>query len=153
MPLTLSQTTRYQHDTYTDSQKQKLNETKKQITEYLLAGHIRPSTSTFRAPVLLVKKKDGSMHMCVDYRGLNDITLKNTFPLPRIYDLHDRLGKATYFTKLDLYSGYHQIAIKPGDRTQNSIHITIWYIRIPCYAVWTHQRSCNISISHELSVP
>ena len=92
-----------------------LQETKKQIQEYLEAGHIRPSTSVFGAPILLVKKKDGSMRMCIDYHALNDITLKNTFPLPRIDDLHDRLGKAHYFTKLDLYSGYHQIPIRPGD--------------------------------------
>ena len=92
-----------------------LKETKRQIYEYLDAGHIRPSSSAFGAPVLLVKKKDGSMRMCIDYRGLNDITIKNNFPLPRIDDLHDRLGKARYFTKLDLYSGYHQIPIRPGD--------------------------------------
>ena len=92
-----------------------LRETKRQIYEYLDAGHIRPSSSSFGAPVLLVKKKDGSMRMCIDYRGLNDITVKNNFPIPRIDDLHDRLGKAKYFTKLDLYSGYHQIAIRPGD--------------------------------------
>ena len=92
-----------------------LKETKRQINEYLEAGHIRPSSSSFGAPVLLVKKKDGSMRMCIDYRSLNDITVKNTFPLPRIDDLHDRLGKAYYFTKLDLYSGYHQIPIRMGD--------------------------------------
>ena len=92
-----------------------LKETKRQIYEYLDAGHIRPSSSAFGAPVLLVKKKDGSIRMCIDYRGLNDITVKNNFPLPRIDDLHDRLGKARYFTKLDLYSGYHQIPIRPGD--------------------------------------
>ena len=92
-----------------------LKETKRQIYEYLDAGHVRPSSSSFGAPVLLVKKKDGSMRMCIDYRGLNDITVKNNFPIPRIDDLHDRLGKAKYFTKLDLYSGYHQIAIRPGD--------------------------------------
>ena len=86
-----------------------LRETKRQINEYLEAGHIRPSSSSFGAPVLLVKKKDGSMRMCINYHGLNDITVKNTFPLPRIDDLHDRLGKAHYFSKLDLYSGYHQI--------------------------------------------
>ena len=92
-----------------------LTETKKQLTEYINAGHIRPSTSPFGAPILLVKKKDGTMRMCIDYRGLNDITVKNTFPIPRIDDLHDQLGKAHYFTKLDLYSGYHQIQITTGD--------------------------------------
>ena len=92
-----------------------LSETKKQLTEYINAGHIRPSTSPFGAPILLVKKKDGTMRMCIDYRGLNDITVKNTFPIPRIDDLHDQLGKAHYFTKLDLYSGYHQIQITTGD--------------------------------------
>ena len=74
-----------------------LSETKKQLTEYINAGHIRPSTSPFGAPILLVKKKDGTMRMCIDYRGLNDITVKNTFPIPRIDDLHDQLGKAHYF--------------------------------------------------------
>ena len=94
---------------------QELQETRRQIDEYLQAGHIRPSTSSFGAPVLLVKKKDGTMRMCIDYRALNDITQKNTFPLPRIDDLHDQLTYARYFTKLDLYSGYHQIRIKQGD--------------------------------------
>ena len=93
-----------------------LTETRRQITDYLDAGHIRPSTSSFGAPVLLVRKKDGSMRMCIDYRALNDITLKNTFPLPRIDDLHDRLQNAYYFTKLDLYSGYHQIPVKQTDQ-------------------------------------
>ena len=99
---------------YRQSSKE-LFETKRQIYEYLEAGHIRPSSSTFGAPVLLVNKKDGTMRMCIDYRGLNDITVKNNFPIPRIDDLHDRLGKAKYFTKLDLHSGYHQIPIRPGD--------------------------------------
>ena len=92
-----------------------LTETKRQIDEYLKNGHVRPSTSPFGAPVLLVKKKDGSMRMCVDYRALNDITIKNNFPIPRVDDLHDRLATARYFTKLDLYSGYHQIPIRRGD--------------------------------------
>ena len=79
-----------------------LTETKKQITEYLANGQISPSTSPFGSPILLVRKKDNSMRMCVDYRGLNDITVKNSFPLPRIDDLHDQLAHAVYFTKLDL---------------------------------------------------
>ena len=97
-----------------------LQETKRQIEEYLTAGHVRPSTSPFGAPVLLVKKKDGSMRMCIDYRGLNKITEKNNFPLPRIDDLHDRLVHARWFTKLDLYSGYHQIPIRLGDEPKTA---------------------------------
>ena len=56
------------------------------------------------------------MRMCIDYRGLNDITVKNTFPIPRVDDLHDQLAHAKYFTKLDLFTGYHQIPIKPSDQ-------------------------------------
>ena len=93
-----------------------LLEIKRQLTEYIHSGQISPTTSPFGAPILLVKKKDGTMRMCVDYRGLNDITIKNTFPIPRIDDLHDRLAHATIFTKLDLFSGYHQIPVHPPDR-------------------------------------
>ena len=63
-----------------------------------------------------MKKKDGSMRMCIDYHRLNDITIKNNFPLLHIDDLLDRLSNARYFTKLYLYSGYHQIPIRPGDK-------------------------------------
>ena len=93
-----------------------LTETKQQITEYLANGQISPSTSPFGSPILLVRKKDNTMRMCVDYRELNDITVKNSFPLPRIDDLHDQLAHAVYFTKLDLFTGYHQIPIKSSDQ-------------------------------------
>ena len=93
-----------------------LAETKRQITEYILNGQITPSTSPFGSPILLVKKKDNTMRMCVDYHSLNDITVKNSFPLPRINDLHDQLAHAMYFTKLDLFTGYHQIPIKHSDQ-------------------------------------
>ena len=93
-----------------------LTETKRQIDEYLHSNQISPSTSPFGSPILLVKKKDGTMRMCIDYRGLNDITVKNTFPIPRVDDLHDQLAHAKYFTKLDLFTGYHQIPIKPSDQ-------------------------------------
>ena len=95
---------------------EELAETKRQIDEYLMANQITPSTSPFGSPILLVKKKDGTMRMCVDYRGLNDITIKNTFPIPRVDDLHDQLAHAKYFTKLDLFTGYHQIPIKSSDQ-------------------------------------
>jgi hypothetical protein len=70
--------------------------------------------------VIFVKKKDGSLRMCVDYRALNRITIKNRYPLPRIDDLLDEVGKAKYFTSLDLASGYHQIRINPEDVPKTS---------------------------------
>lgn len=92
-----------------------LDELKKQIEEALANGQIRPSKSPFGAPVLFVKKKDGSMRMCIDYRGLNRITIKNKYPLPRVDELFDRLHGAEYFSKIDLRSGYHQLRIHPDD--------------------------------------
>jgi len=68
---------------------------------------IRPSVSPWGAPVLLVKKKGGSMRSCVDYRQLNKVTIKNRYPLPRIDDLMDQLVGAEVFSKIDLRSGYH----------------------------------------------
>src|ERR1043165_2396783 len=85
------------------------NELKKQLEDLLQKGYIRPSTSPFGAPVLFVHKKDGTLRLCIDYRALNKITIKNRYPLPRIEDLMDRLVGAKYFSKIDLYSGYHQI--------------------------------------------
>ena len=92
-----------------------LAELKKQLAELTNAGFIRPSKSPFGAPILFVKKKDGTMRMCVDYRALNNITIKNSYPLPRVDELFDRLQGAKYFSKIDLRSGYHQIRIAPED--------------------------------------
>jgi transposase InsO family protein len=85
-----------------------LDELKKQLDDLLSKKFIKPSTSPYGAPVLFVKKADGSLRLCVDYRGLNRITKKNRHPLPRIDELIDRFRGAQYFTKLDLISGYHQ---------------------------------------------
>ncbi|XP_052736620.1 uncharacterized protein LOC128197836 [Vigna angularis] len=92
-----------------------LAELKKQIEELLEKQFIRPSASPWGAPVLLVKKKDGSSRLCVDYRQLNKLTIKNKYPLPRIDDLMDQLHGATVFSKIDLRSGYHQILVKADD--------------------------------------
>ena len=90
-------------------------ELKKQLEELSDKGFIRPSTSPWGAPVLFVKKKDGSFRLCIDYRGLNKVTIKNKYPLPRIDELLDQLQGASWFSKIDLASGYHQIAIAEGD--------------------------------------
>jgi len=90
-------------------------ELKKQIEELLEKQFIRPSASPLGAPVLLVKKKDGSSRLCVDYRQLNKLTIKNKYPLPRIDDLLDQLKGAGVFSKIDLRSGYHQILVRPED--------------------------------------
>ena len=79
-----------------------LAELKKQLEELQRIGFIRPSSSLWGAPVLFVKKKDGSMRLCVDYRALNEVTIKNKYPLPRIDDLFDQLKGAKYFSKIDL---------------------------------------------------
>ncbi|KAL0311461.1 UNVERIFIED_CONTAM: Transposon Ty3-G Gag-Pol polyprotein [Sesamum angustifolium] len=92
-----------------------LQELKKQLEELLEKGFIRPSTSPWGAPVLFVKKKDGSMRLCVDYRQLNRVTVKNKYPLPRIDDLLDQLKGATTFSKIDLRSGYWQLRIAEND--------------------------------------
>ena len=78
-------------------------------------GFIRPSTSPWGAPVLFVKKKDGTLRLCIDYRKLNRVTVKNKYPLPRIDDLFDQLKGAKYFSKIDLRTGYHQLRIREED--------------------------------------
>ncbi|TYK03209.1 pol protein [Cucumis melo var. makuwa] len=92
-----------------------LKKLKVQLQELLDKGFIRPSVSPWGAPVLVVKKKDGSMRLYIDYRELNKVTVKNRYPLPRIDDLFDQLQGATVFSKIDLQSGYHQLRIKDGD--------------------------------------
>ena len=84
-----------------------LKELKLQLQELLEKGFIRPSVSPWGAPVLFVKKKDGTLRLCIDYRQLNKLTVKNKYPLPRIDDLFDQLKGASIFSKIDLRSGYH----------------------------------------------
>ncbi|GJS64660.1 putative reverse transcriptase domain-containing protein [Tanacetum coccineum] len=93
----------------------KMLELSNQLKELHEKGFIRPSHSPWGAPVLFVKKKDGSMRMCIDYRELNKLTIKNRYPLPRIDDLFDQLQGACCFSKIDLRSGYHQLRVREED--------------------------------------
>ena len=92
-----------------------LKELKIQLQELLDLGFIRPSYSPWGAPVLFVKKKDGTLRMCIDYRELNKLTIKNKYLLPRINDLFDQLEGKTVFSKIDLRSGYRQLRFKDED--------------------------------------
>ncbi|KAK1645994.1 hypothetical protein QYE76_063799 [Lolium multiflorum] len=92
-----------------------LVELKKQLDDMLEKGLIQPSASPWRSPVLFVDKKDGATRLCTDYRKLNDVTIKNKYPLPKIEDLFDQLTGATVFSKIDLRTGYHQLKIRATD--------------------------------------
>ncbi|XP_048630596.1 uncharacterized protein LOC125603957 [Brassica napus] len=93
---------------------------KKQLEDIMEKGFIRPSSSPWGAPVLFVKKKDGSMRLCIDYRRINNITIKDKYPLPRIDELLDKLRGGSWFSKIDLALGYHQIPISEGDVTKTA---------------------------------
>ena len=88
-----------------------MTEIKKQVHGLLDQGAIRPNSSPCGSPIVMVPKKDVTWRMCVDYRALNKIMVKNRYPLPCIDDLLDQLNNFVYFTKLDLHNGYHQIRV------------------------------------------
>jgi hypothetical protein len=90
---------------------EELEELKKQLKELLEKQYIRPSASPWGSPVLFVRKKDGSMRMCIDYHSLNMVTIKNKYPLPRIDGLLEQHRKAKFFKKIDLRPRYHQMKI------------------------------------------
>jgi hypothetical protein len=92
-----------------------LVELKKQIVELQSKGFIRRSSSPRGAPMLFMEKKDGTQRMCVDYRSLNEVTIKNKYPLARIEDLFDQMKGASVFFKIDLRSAYHQLKIRESD--------------------------------------
>ncbi|GJV23379.1 putative reverse transcriptase domain-containing protein [Tanacetum coccineum] len=92
-----------------------MKELSKQLQELSDKGFIRPSSSPWGAPVLFVKKKDGSFRMCIDYRELNKLTVKNHYPLPRIDDLFDQFQGSSIYSKIDLRSGYHQLRVREQD--------------------------------------
>jgi len=107
---------------------EKDRETERQLQELLDQGYIRPSVSPFGSPTILVKKKGGAMRFCIDYRKLNNITVKNSTPMPAADDLLEKLHGAKYFSKIDLASGYHQIRVKEAD-----VHKTAFNTRFGHY--------------------
>ncbi|KAH0695789.1 hypothetical protein KY289_013271 [Solanum tuberosum] len=100
-----------------------LKELKEQFKNLLDKGFIQPSISPWGSPILFEKKKDGSLRMCIDYRQLNKVTIKNKYPLPRIEDLFDQFQGASYFSKIDLRSGYHQLRVRGVDITKMAFRI------------------------------
>src|SRR3954470_17654260 len=105
-----------------------LKELKKQLKEQLDKGFIQPSSSSWGAPVLFVEKKDNNKRLVVDYRSLNEVTIKNKYPLPNINDLFDQLKGAKVLSKIDLRSGYFQMRIREQD-----IHMTAFTTRYGLY--------------------
>ena len=89
-----------------------LKELKSQLEDLLSKGFICPSTSPWEAPMLFVKKKDGMLRLCIDYRKLNRVTMKNKYALSRIDDLFDQLKGAKYFSKINLKTGYHELRVR-----------------------------------------
>ena len=125
-----------------------------QVKDYIEKGWIQPSKSPYASAVLFVQKKDGSLRMCVDYRGLNKVTIKDKFPLPRIDDLIDKLHGASVFSSLDLQSGYHQIRVADSDvhKTAFTTHIGLYEYRVMpfglCNAPSHFQRQMNQMFAH-----
>ena len=122
---------------------------KRQLEAYLQAGQIEPARSTFGAGVLFARKNDGTLRLCIYYRALNNITHKDTYPLPRIDELLDNMAGAEYFTKMDLQQGYHKIRVKPEHVQQTAFQTKFgsFQFRVMpfglCNAPSTFQRTMN----------
>jgi hypothetical protein len=129
-----------------------LAELKKQLQDLLDKGYIRPSSSPWGCPALFVKKKDGSLRLCVDYRPLNAVTIKNKYPLPRIDMLFDQLAGAKVFSKIDLPSGYHQIKIGTSDIPKTAFSTLYGLYEFFGYVFWTHKCTGLLHVPYEFCI-
>ena len=115
-------------------------EVARQLDEMQSRGVIQPSSSPWASPVVLVRKKDGSLRFCIDYRHLNLVTKPDVFPLPRLDDLLDQLGQSKFFSTLDLASGYWQVKVHPDAREKTA------FITHQRHAIWLEKCTCGFPV-------
>ncbi|KAK9095945.1 hypothetical protein Sjap_021442 [Stephania japonica] len=127
-----------------------LDELRGQLDELLELGFIRPSMSPWGAPVLFVKKKDGSLRLCIDYRQLNKATVKNKYPLPRIDDLFDQLTGSQCFSKINLRSGYHQLRIRAEDMEKTAFRTRYGHYRLIMPFGLTNAQTMFMDLMHRV---
>ena len=125
------------------------DEIEKQVADMLHKGLIQPSTSPFSSPVLLVKKKDGSYHFCVDFRHLNALTMKSKFPVPVFDQLMEELASASWFSNFDLRAGFHQILLKPGEEFKTAFQTHFGPVQIPSHGLWIDRSPRVVLGRHE----
>ena len=128
-----------------------LKELKEQPKDLLDKGFIQPSVLPWGVPVLFVRKKYGFIRMCIDYRLFNKVTINKKYPLPRIIDLFDQLQGASYFSKIDLRSGFHQLKVRECDIPKIVFRTRCGHYEFLGYALWFDQFSYNIHGSYEKS--
>ncbi|GJR57042.1 putative reverse transcriptase domain-containing protein [Tanacetum coccineum] len=121
-----------------------MKELSEQLQELSDKGFIRPSSSPWGAPVLFVKKKDGSFQMCIDYRELNKLTVKNRYPLPRIDDLFDQLQGSNVYSKIDLRSGYHQLRVREEDIPKTAFRTQYGHYKFQIVEIRYHPGKANV---------
>ncbi|GJV35409.1 putative reverse transcriptase domain-containing protein [Tanacetum coccineum] len=126
-----------------------MKELSEQLKELSDKGFIRPSSSPWGAPVLFVKKKDGSFRMCIDYQELNKLTVKNRYPLPRIDDLFDQLQGSSVYSKIDLRSGYHQLRVREEDIPKTAFRTRYGHYEFQLMTVVFDKRTCCIHGPYE----
>jgi hypothetical protein len=124
-----------------------------QLKELLDLGLVRPTVSHLGGTGIFVKKKDGSLRLCIDYRDLNHAIVKNRYPMPRIDDLFDQMKGAAVFSKIDLGSGYHQLRIKEGDVPKTAFQTQFGHYKFVVVPFGLTNAPCSIHEPHERRIP